>query len=199
MNVAADKLLAQERYVGQSIERVEDASLLTGTARFADDMPMQGGTLFAAILRSPHAHAEILSIDTAKALARPGVAAVLVGKEVKALSEPFLVGVKAPINDWSLAVDRVRYVGEPVAVVVASDRYKAEDALDAIEVDYRPLPIVVDPDLAMLPDAPLLHPACKSNVVHDRSFHYGDPESAFAGAPHKVSLEVEYPRVLCSP
>ena len=153
MNIAVDKSVAQERYVGQSIERTEDATLLTGLAKFGDDMPMSGGTLFAAILRSPHAHAEILAIDTTRALARPGVAAVLVGKEVKAQSEPFIVGVKAPIEDWSLAVDRVRYVGEPVAVVVASDRYKAEDALDAIDVTYRPLPIVVDPDKAMQPDA----------------------------------------------
>lgn len=199
MNIAVDKSVAQERYVGQSIERTEDATLLTGLAKFGDDMPTSGGTLFAAILRSPHAHAEILSIDTSRALARPGVAVVLVGKEVKAQSEPFIVGVKAPIDDWSLAVDRVRYVGEPVAVVVASDRYKAEDALDAIDVTYRPLPIVVDPDKAMQPEATLLHPACKTNVVHDRSFRYGDPESAFANAPHKVSLGIEYPRVLCAP
>ncbi|MBI4290692.1 MAG: xanthine dehydrogenase family protein molybdopterin-binding subunit, partial [Betaproteobacteria bacterium] len=199
MNVAVDKSLAQDRYVGQSVERTEDATLLTGSARFGDDMPMLGCTLYAAILRSPHAHAEILSIDTSKALGRPGVAAVLIGKEVKALSEPFLVGVKAPIDDWSLAVDRVRYVGEPVAVVVASDRYKAEDALDAIEVNYRPLPVVVDAHKAMAPEATLLHPACKTNVVHDRSFRYGDPEAAFARAPHKISLEVEYPRVLCAP
>ncbi len=199
MNAPAEKSITQQAYVGQSTERTEDATLLTGSARFGDDMPMPGGTLFAAILRSPHAHAEILSVDAARALARPGVAAVLIGKEVKAQSEPFIVGVKAPIDDWSLAVARVRYVGEPVAVVVASDRYKAEDALDAIEVNYRPLPIVVDPDKAMLPDAPLLHPACKTNVVHDRAFRYGDPESEFASAPHKVSLEIEYPRVLCAP
>lgn len=199
MNIAVDKSIAQERYVGQAIERTEDATLLTGTARFGDDMPVPGGTLFAAILRSAHAHAEIVSIDVTKALARPGVAAVLIGKEVKAQSEPFIVGVKAPINDWALAVDRVRYIGEPVAVVVASDRYKAEDALDAIEVNYRPLPVVVDVGEAMQPEATLLHPACKSNVVHDRVFRYGDPESAFASAPHRVSLDVEYPRVLCAP
>ncbi len=162
-------------------------------------MAVRGGTLYAAILRSPHPHAEILSIDASKALARPGVSAVLTGAEVKAMTEPFIVGVKAPIDDWALAVDRVRYVGEPVAVIVASDRYKAEDALDAIEVEYRPLPAEVDPRTALRPDAILLHPACKSNVVHDRTFRYGDPESAFAAAPHRVKLEVEYPRVLCAP
>lgn len=199
MNAPVDKAVTQALYVGRSLERVEDATLLTGSAQFGDDMPMKGGTLFAAILRSPHAHAEILSVDTTKALAMPGVSAVIVGSEVRAQTEPFIVGVKAPIDDWALAVDRVRYVGEPVAVLVASDRYKAEDALDAIEVIYRPLPVVVDPDAAMLSDATLLHPACTSNVVHDRSFRYGEPEQAFANAPHKVSLEVEYPRVLCAP
>ncbi len=115
------------------------------------------------------------------------------------MTEPFIVGVKAPIDDWALAVDRVRYVGEPVAVIVASDRYQAEDALDSIEVEYRPLPIELDPRTAIRPDATLLHPACKSNVVHDRSFRYGDPESAFTNAPHRIKLEVEYPRVLCAP
>ncbi|MSQ20286.1 MAG: xanthine dehydrogenase family protein molybdopterin-binding subunit [Betaproteobacteria bacterium] len=162
-------------------------------------MPVRGDTLYAAILRSPHPHAEILSIDASKALARPGVAAVLTGPEVKAMTEPFIVGVKAPIDDWALAVDRVRYVGEPVAVIVAGDRYQAEDALDAIEVEYRPLPIELDPRTAARPDATLLHPACKSNIVHDRTFRYGDPESAFANAPHRIKLEVEYPRVLCAP
>lgn len=185
--------------MGQSIERVEDLSLLTGTALFGDDMPLRSGTLYAAILRSPHAHAEIRRIDASKALARPGVVTVLVGTEVRALSDPFIVGVKAPIDDWALAVDRVCYVGEPVAVVVASDRYKAEDALEHIEVDYAPLPHELDPRTATRADATLLHPACKSNVVHERAFRYGDPEGAFAAAAHRVKLEIEYPRVLCAP
>lgn len=197
LNAPAD--IAQERFVGQSIERVEDLSLLTGSALFGDDMATRGGTLYAAILRSPHPHAMILSIDASNALTRPGVATVLTGAEVKAMTEPFIVGVKAPIDDWALAVDRVRYVGEPVAVVVASDRYLAEDALDAILVEYRPLPVEVDPRTALRPDATLLHPACQSNVVHDRRFRYGDPERAFATAPHRVKLEVDYPRVLCAP
>lgn len=199
MNAPLDSSVAHERYVGRSIERVEDAALLSGTALFGDDLPVRGNTLYAAILRSPHAHAEILSIDGSKALARPGVAAVMVGREVREQTEPFIVGVKAPIQDWALAVDKVLYVGEPVAVVVASDRYLAEDALDAIEVQYKPLPVAVDAHAAMQADAPLLHPACGSNVVHERSFRYGDPESAFAAAARKVSIEVEYPRLLCAP
>ncbi len=199
MNAPAEKPVTQAAYVGQSVLRTEDASLLSGTALFADDLPVRGNTLYAAILRSPHAHAEILSIDTSAALARPGVHAVIVGRDAREHTEPFIVGVKAPIDDWTLALDKVRYYGEPVAVVVASDRYKAEDALDAIEVQYRRLPVALDTRAATEPDAPLLHPACKSNVVHERSFRYGDPDSAFAQAPHRVAIEVEYPRVLCAP
>ena len=199
MNAPADPSIASGASLGQSLERFEDAALLTGTAQFGDDLAVRGNTLYAAFLRSPHAHAEILGIDVSKALARPGVSAVIVGSEVRAQTEPFIVGVKAPIDDWALAVDRVRYVGEPVAMVVASDRYKAEDALDAIEVNYRPLEPVVTPEAAMRTDAPLIHEACKSNVVHDRSFRYGDPEAAFASAPHRVAMDVEYPRVLCAP
>ena len=182
MNAPLDPSVASGASLGQSLERVEDAALLTGSALFGDDMAVRGNTLYAAFLRSPHAHAEILGIDVSKALARPGVAAVITGPEVRAQTEPFIVGVKAPIEDWALAVDRVRYVGEPVAMVIASDRYKAEDALDAIEVHYRPIEPVVSPEQAMREDAPLLHPACKTNVVHDRSFRYGDPEAAFAQA-----------------
>ncbi len=121
------------------VERVEDESLLRGLARYADDYPVRVGTLDGAILRSPHAHAEIVSIDVNRALAQPGVVAVLTAADVRKFSDPFLNIVKQPMKLWSLAVDRVRYVGEAVALVVAEDRYKAEDALEHIEIDYRPL------------------------------------------------------------
>ena len=109
------------------------------------------------------------------------------------------VGVKAAIECWPIAIDRVRYVGEPVAVVVASDRYRAEDALDLIEVRYRPLPAVVDPLAAATPGAPVLHPGAKGNVIGERSFRYGDPESAFAAAAHRIRVKVRYPRNSCTP
>src|SRR5258708_17500955 len=127
-------------WVGRSLPRVEDAALLTGRGRYIDDLGVPPGTLHAAILRSPHAHAEIAAIDIARARAAPGVAAVLTGCDIQRLTTSLVVGVKAPIECWPIAVDRVRYVGEPVAVVVARDRYRAEDALDLIDVQYRPLP-----------------------------------------------------------
>src|SRR5215470_5897096 len=107
-------MAAADGWLGRSIERVEDA----------------------AILRSSHAHAKIRAIDTAAAAAAPGVAAVITGAEVAALSSPLIPVLRAPLEGWPTAVERSRYVGEPVAVVVATDRYLAEDALDLIEVDY---------------------------------------------------------------
>jgi len=186
-------------WVGRSIPRFEDASLLAGRGRYLDDLAVRPGTLQAAILRSPHAHADIESIDCTAARAAEGVAAVLTGTDIKALTSSLAVGVKAAIECWPIAADRVRYVGEPVAVVVASDRYRAEDALDLIEVHYRQLPAVVDPLAAAAPDAPVLHPAAKTNVIGERRFRYGDPESAFAAAVHRIRVDVRYPRNSCTP
>ena len=145
------------RLVGRAVERVEDAALLTGRGRFADDVGERPGTAHAAVLRSPHAHAEIVSLDAAAALSMPEVVTVLTGAEVAAWSRSFIAGVKQPMRHYALAVDRVRYTGEPVAVVVARDRYGAEDALERIEVEYRELDPVVDPVAAAASGAPLLH------------------------------------------
>jgi 2-furoyl-CoA dehydrogenase large subunit len=186
-------------WVGRSIPRVEDPALLAGRGRFIDDLGVPPGTLHAAILRSPHPHAEIESIDCSAARAADGVFAILTGADVKALTASLVVGVKAPIECWPIAVERARYVGEPVAVVVASDRYRAEDALDLIEVAYRPLPAVVDPLAATAAGAPILHPAVESNVIGERTFRYGDPDGAFASAPHRIRVDVHYPRNSCTP
>lgn len=186
-------------FVGRPLERVEDAALLTGRGRYGDDLGVKPGTLHAAVLRSPHGHALVKGIDTSAAEAARGVHTVLTGEDVRRWSQPFVVGVKQPMEHWSLAVDRVRYVGEPVAVVVAEDRYLAEDAVDLIRVEYAPLPAVVEIETAIAEDAPVLHPAAGTNVVSDRSFRYGDPEAAFAAAPHRVALTVHYPRNSCTP
>ncbi|SHH82812.1 xanthine dehydrogenase family protein molybdopterin-binding subunit [Bradyrhizobium erythrophlei] len=186
-------------WVGRSIPRVEDAALLTGRGRFIDDLGVRPGTLHAAILRSPHAHAGIVSIETSAAKRAAGVVAVLDGEDVKALTASLVVGVKAPVQCWPIAVERVRYVGEPVAIVVATDRYLAEDAVDLIEVQYRARPAVVDPLAALDADAPVLHDGFAGNVASDRTFRYGDPEQAFATAAHRISLDIRYPRNSCTP
>ncbi|MPY69899.1 MAG: molybdopterin-dependent oxidoreductase [Alphaproteobacteria bacterium] len=184
----------KERYVGQPVERVEDATLLTGKAQFSDHLPTRAGTLHAAILRSPHAHARILSIDTSKAAARPGVAAVITGEDVRAISDPFLIVLRQPMHQWALAVDKVRYVGDPVVCVVADDRYHAEDALAFIDVEYEVLPAVVDQEAACEDGMPLVHEAMGANVASVRDFTYGDPDKAFAEADRIVKLRTYYPR-----
>ena len=186
-------------WCGQSIERVEDGPLLTGRGRFIDDLGIRPGTLHAAILRSPHAHAKIRAIDAAAARTAPGVAAIIIGAEVTALSASLVVGVKAPIECWPIAVDRVRYVGEPVAVVLAANRYLAEDALELIDIVYEPLPAIVDLLAALDPKQPALHEGLGSNIASERSFRYGDPEHAFARTAHRVSVTIRYPRNSCTP
>jgi 2-furoyl-CoA dehydrogenase large subunit len=190
---------AAQTWVGRSIPRVEDAALLAGRGRFIDDLGVRPGTLHAALLRSPHAHADIAGINSEAAKRGPGVVAVLTGTDIKALTSSLVVGVKAPVECWPIAIDRVRYVGEPVAIIVARDRYRAEDAADLIEVDYRPRPAVVDPLAAIAPDAPLLHAGFPGNVASDRRFRYGDPEAAFAAAAHRIAIDIRYPRNSCTP
>src|ERR1700733_10320654 len=176
---------AARPWVGQSILRVEDSALLTGRGRFVDDLGVRPGTLYAAMLRSPHAHAQIISISSDAARAADGVVAVLTGDDIKALTTSLVVGVKAPVECWPIAVGRVRYVGEPVAVVIASDRYKAEDGVDLVEVQYKALGANIDPLKAPLPETPVLHEGFGGNIASDRSFRYGNPEQAFATAAHR--------------
>ncbi|MGF1528538.1 MAG: molybdopterin cofactor-binding domain-containing protein [Candidatus Competibacterales bacterium] len=186
-------------FVGRALERVEDLSLLRGEGRYFDDLPLPPGTLQVAFLRSPFAHARLEAIDATKARALPGVAAVIAGDQLRAHCKPFLSGVKVDAPQYPLAVGRVRYGGEPVAMVVAGDRYRAEDALEAVEVRYAPLPVVVDTLVAAADGPERLHPHTPSNVLHERRFCYGDPEGAFARAARVVETTVAYPRNSCTP
>ena len=183
-----------KKYVGQPMERVEDETLLMGKAQYSDNLPTRAGTVHAAILRSPHAHAEILSIDTSESKKTPGVVAVMTGEDIREMSEAFLIVLRQPINQWALAVKKVRYVGEPVALVVARDRYLAEDAVSKIMVEYKTLQPVIDQEQSVKDDAPLVHEGVGSNVVSTREFTYGDPDSAFAEADKNIEMTVRYPR-----
>ena len=185
--------------LGQSIERVEDTALLSGKGRFADDLPVRSDTLHAVFVRSPHAHALIARINYEAALALDGIEAVITGEQVKSLTKPFIAGVKEPIEHYCIAADKVRYVGEPVAIVVGQDRYITEDACEKIEIEYQPLPAVVDSRKALASDAPVLHEKAKSNLVSDRTFVYGSPDSSFLSADKTVTLTVRYPRNTCTP
>ena len=185
--------------LGRSLDRGEAEGLVTGSGRFAGDVGERSRALNAAVLRSPHAHATIVGIDATGALSSPDVVAVLVGADVVAWSEPFIAGVRQPVRHYALAVDRVRYAGEPVAVVLARDRYVAEDALERIEIEYGELDGVVGPVAAAAPEATLLHHEVGSNVVSDRKFRYGNPDTAFETTEHRVGVRTHYPRNACTP
>lgn len=186
-------------WVGRPTVRKEDEALLTGQARFIDDLEPVAGLRHAAILRSPHPHARIRSIDTSRAEAMPGVCGVVTGRQLAELVGPVPTVVKTRARYLPFAVDKVRHVGEPVAVVVAQDRYLAEDALDLITVDYEPLPAAADLEAAMAPDAPLLHEEAGSNILATRTFSYGDPAAAFRDAAHVVEFSYHYPRSFATP
>jgi 2-furoyl-CoA dehydrogenase large subunit len=186
------------KWVGQPLERVEDARLLTGRGVFVADLTLKDAYA-AAILRSPHAHARIRSIDTSAAKGAQGVAGVITGADALAHTQPFAVGVDAPVRYYCIATDKVRFVGEPVAVVVARDRYLAEDALELVEVDYEHLPAVVDPEDALSPDAPILHEAVGSNEACHREIAYGDVERAFADADVVIRERFRYPKYSSTP
>ena len=170
-------------WVGQSVLRVEDEALLRGAGRFLDDLAPVPHACHAAIVRSQLPHARI-SVDPAAALELPGVVGVLTGDDVAALSRPFPAAIDSPVPFYAAAVGTARYAGEPLAVVVARDRYTAEDAAELVTVDYEPLDAVLDA-VAAVDTA-----AC----IHDRSFHYGDVDEALAGADLVVRETFRVPR-----
>src|ERR1700761_3113357 len=188
-----------QSHVGRPMERLEDPAILTGRGRYGDDIGTKPGTLHAAILRSPHAHAELVAIHTDAASKLPGVRAILTRDDLRAWSRPFVVGVKSPMEQWALAMDRVRYVGEPVAVVLAESRAIAEDGLDLLKVEYATLDPVTTIEQAASEESTVLHEKVGTNVISDRRFRYGDPEAAFENAPHRVKLVAHYPRNTCAP
>jgi CO/xanthine dehydrogenase Mo-binding subunit len=185
--------------VGKSIARREDKVLLTGRARFTDDLtlPRMG---VAATLPSPYAHARILSIDTSKAKALPGVYCVITGKEAKEYCGPLPTLSSAPIEQYCIAVDKVRHVGEPVAAVLAKDRYIAEDAIALIEVEYEPLPPVstIQGAIEATGDA-IIHEQLKTNIAAKRHYVWGPVEEAFGTAHRIVRRNFKWPRVASQP
>ena len=171
--------------IGLSLPRKEDLPLLTGRSCFVDDL-QRPGVLQAAILRSPHAYARIASIDASRALQDPRVVDVVTSAELPD-------GVRIPMRMYPLpgmerllqpplAEGAVRYSGEPVAVVIADSRYAAEDVLERIEVEYEPLEPLVDPELALAPESPVLHAGADSNLAGEIRISYGDLDAAFAEA-----------------
>ncbi len=190
---------AAQRWVGAALPRKEDEALLTGSARFIDDLEPVAGLRHAAILRSPHPHARVRSIETRRAEELRGVIGVVTGAQIAQVAGIIPSVVRSKMRFQVCATTKVRYCGEPVAVVVAEDRYVAEDALELIEVDYEPLPGVAHLDDALRPDAPLLFEEAGSNVAQHRSFKYGDPDGAFARADRTFRHAYRFPRSIATP
>ena len=185
------------------MKRVEDPRLVRGIGTYTDDLRLPG-LLHAAILRSPHAHARVKRIDASAAQAMPGVVGVFTGKDVNdacgavpcAAAIPAL---KAP-RHTVLAGDRVYFVGHAVAVVVATDPYSARDAVEAIEVDYDPLPVVVNPEEAAKSGSALTHPDLGTNVAFSQTVAGGgDIEAAFRNADRIITHRLYHQRLTPMP
>ncbi|HIM36694.1 MAG TPA: xanthine dehydrogenase family protein molybdopterin-binding subunit, partial [Dehalococcoidia bacterium] len=189
------------RIFGSGIRRREDPRLITGQASYTDDIKLPH-MAHAAILRSPHAHARITNIDTGAAAESPGVVAVYTGTDTDSVLNPIPCAWIVPDTDTkavaypAMASEIVRYVGEAVAVVVAEDRYQAEDALELITVDYETLPAVVNPEAAMQAGAPQLH----DDAPNNQAFHWvaagGDTDAAFESAEVTVKDTIIQQRLI---
>jgi carbon-monoxide dehydrogenase large subunit len=180
---------ARPKIVGARIKRTEDPRLLTGLGSYTDDRQAMR-VLHVAFRRSDQSHARIRAIDCAAARAAPGVVAVFTAEDLADLVKP-LFATSRMANYYAtpilpLARGKVRYVGEPVVGIVAESRYQAEDALERVTIDYEPLPVVIDPEQAVLAGAPLLHEEAGTNVLVSREFKRGDVDAAFDAAPVRV-------------
>jgi carbon-monoxide dehydrogenase large subunit len=182
--------------IGRAVPRVEDERLLRGQGRYLDDLHLEGA-VEAAFLRSAHAHARVVSLDATAALAHPGVLAVIDGVAAAAKLEPLIFDIARIVPEAVqrsanpmvrvhpmpvLALDRVTYVGQPLAMIVARDRYVAEDAMELIEVEFEMLPAVVDAEAALEPDAALVEPSWGDNLAISFTFARGDVEAALAAS-----------------
>ena len=193
--------IAAERYTGASIKRSEDPRILTGAGRYVDDIKLPG-MLHAAFVRSPLAHARVLSADVSAARALPGVVAVFTGADLDAMTVPApdpllaLIGGAGPTPEFTLlATDKVRLVGDPVAIVIAESRYLAEDGCDLVEVEYDDLPPVMSAAFALDPSSPPLFANLGNNIARPHSRHeFGDVSGTFANADRIMDFHIDVHR-----
>jgi CO/xanthine dehydrogenase Mo-binding subunit len=183
----------QKGFIGQSIPRKEDRRLVQGQGLYFDDV-RRHGMGYVHFVRSPYAHARIVSIDVTPALQLEGVYGTITGDEVAIHTDPFFEMSTPPgseIKDYALAVGKVRHMGEPVAAVCAATRELARDAADLVEVEYEPLPVLVDGEQALANET-IIHEDAGSNVVWSGVFDWGDVDAALAEADHVVKIKRLY-------
>lgn len=199
---AGTETTLERGFVGLDYPRKEDRRLLQGQGVFVDDVK-RWGMGYVHFVRSPYAHAKIVSIDVSEALEVKGVYGTLTGDEVALQTDPFFQIASEPgakVRDYALAVGKVRYVGEPVAAVVAETRELARDASELVEVEYEPLPALVDARRALDDDAPILHEECGGNLAWQGTYEWGDLDAAFAEADHVVRIsELHFDRFNSTP
>ena len=186
----ADEKKNGQKWVGTALPRKEEDRLLRGLGKFADDIKLRN-MVYLRFVRSPYAHARIVSIDTSAADAMPGVLCTLTGDEIAKHTNPFIEIGPPPadkIRDYSLAVGKIRYQGEPLAAVVAESPGLADDAAELFQVEYEPLDPVTDAEEA-LKDKSILHDECGTNKVWNGVFEYGDIEKAFNEAAHVIHID----------
>jgi 2-furoyl-CoA dehydrogenase large subunit len=186
------------RWVGMSLKRKEEPRYLTGRAIFVDDIKLPQ-MLYASTLRSPYAHARIKHMDLTAAVKAPGVVAVIEGKEVATLTKPMSPEIPTPLTEYPIAVDKVRYQGEPVAAVAATSRALAEDAAELIDVEYESLPAVVESEKAMEKDSPILYDQLGTNLLWHTKLDYGELEEAFKEADLVVTEDLKIHRYSSTP
>src|SRR5271169_6512707 len=199
-------------YVGRSLLRREDRRLLIGQGQFVADLVLPR-MLHAVLVRSPVAHARIRAVDLSRAAAAPGVAAALNGADLIQMLPPVPEGQISLPKKWTtvvqhkflnprqplLAHDKVRHVGEAVAVIVAESRYQAEDAAELVTLDLDELPAVIDPEAALRPDASLIHERFATNLIGQFSVGKGDADRILAGAPHRLRRRFYHHRYAAVP
>src|ERR671910_2880803 len=190
-------------FIGSRTRSKEGPRHVSGHGLYTDDFILPG-MLQAMILRSPHAHAKILSVDPSQALATPNVIAVITPDDIKQHTKPFkpgryAAGLKRPIDEYAGAVDKVRYVGEPLGAIAARDRGTAEDALELISVEYEPIRPVVDVREAIKPSSATLFDELGTNLAWQGSLQYGDIDGAFKSADRIVKENLKIHRYSSTP
>src|SRR5438067_12064483 len=186
-------------YIGRSLRRREDRRLLTGRGQFIADLVLPR-VLHAVLVRSPLAHARIRGVDLSRARAAPGVVDALNGADLLQLLPPVPEGQISVPRKWAtalqhkflnpqqplLAHDKVRHVGEGIAIIAAESRHQAEDAAELVSWDLEELPAVIDPEAALRPDSPIVHDRLETNLIGAFTVGRGDADGAMARAPHRL-------------